>query len=374
MKAKFEVEEGIPYLDNAVTTPVRGDVMEAMLPYLQEKFADPDEPYEPGQQAAEALHDFRAQIAEMAGAKFANVWFTSGGTESNNWVMTCVDEHTHVAAADVEHLSVQRHASTTLAVNGQGEIEVDAVRQAIAAGTTMVSVQHANQETGIIQDVAAIAEVCQEAGVPLHVDAAMSFGVIPVDLLDLGANFLTLSSHKVWGPVGTGALVSDGAYGISPLLVGGEQEMGMRAGPVNLPAVAGFAAAVEILRTSQREWEAVERLRNRIETELGDILKVQIAGADANRLPNMTCMTFPGCDAAFMAAEMERCGGVCVGVGGAGEHGTASRVLAALGYDRSQRESSIRMRFPPWLTAQEADQVIVGVSSALREEQSRPVV
>lgn len=371
MKPKFEVEDGVAYFDNAVTTPIRQSVLEAMLPFLQEKFANPDEPYEPSRQAAEALSDFRAQIAEMVEAKPENVWFTSGGTEANNWVMQ--QTHKRPVAAEIEHRSVSQFIDTPLRVDKQGQVDLDHLQEVISE-SAIVSVQHANQETGIIQDIPAVAEVCRTAGVPLHVDAAMSFGVMPVELVDLGANFLTISSHKAWGPVGAGALVSDGTYEIFPMLRGGSQEFGMRAGPVNMPAVAGFAAAAEHLRTSVLQWQTTENLRNHIETELGDILEITAIGSEVDRLPNMACLTFPGCDAAFVVAEMERRSGACVGVGSTDEPGTSSRVLKAMGVDRMRRESSIRLRFPPWFTTQDADHIIVGVSSALREEQSRPLV
>jgi cysteine desulfurase len=202
----------------------------------------------------------------------------------------------------------------------------------------------------------------------------MSFGVIPVDLFDMGANFITLSSHKAWGPVGAGALVSDGKHEMNPFIRGGGQERNMRAGPVNMAAVAGFAAAAEILRTSREEWKAVGKLRDFIETELKVIAKMTVNGGNVHRVPNMSCITFHGSDGAFMAAELERLYGMCVGIGGAAEEGTSSRVLEAMGVKRVDRESSLRFRFSPWLTKQDANQVIVGVSNALRAEEGRPLI
>lgn len=374
MKASFDVEAGIPYVDNAVTTPLREEVLEAMLPFLQEKFADPAEPYEPGRQAGEVLDDCRGRVAEMVGADPEKVWFTSGGTEANNWVMRCHKRPGMAVCSAVEHLSVLANCPTHLDVNDDGVLEMSTVQQSLDIGdVSIMSVQHANQETGVVQDIPAIAALCAEYGVPLHVDAVMSFGVVPVNLFDLGANFLTLSSHKAWGPLGAGALVSDGKYELRPFLKGGTQEGGMRAGPVNMAAVAGFAAAAEVLRTSVLSWEKVGKLRASIETELMDVTKVVVVGAAAERLPNMSCMMFPGSDATFLAAELESRQGMCVGVGGAAEEGTASRVLEAMGVDRPGREATIRTRLSPWLTRQEADQLVVGISSALRAEETRPI-
>ena len=375
MKPKFEIENGVPYVDSAVTTPLKEEVLEAMLPFLQERFADPGEPYTPGQSAAEALDESREQIAEMTGAEKENVWFTSGGTESNNWILKCFRRPGLPICSSVEHLSVLKNCKTHIDVDDDGVIDQQQLRDILVSGdVSIVSLQHANQDTGVIQDIPYLGELCKEYGTPLHVDASMSFGIIPVDLFELGANFITLSSHKIWGPVGAGALVSDGKYEIEPLIVGGDQEFGMRAGPVNMAAIAGFAAAAEIMRTSVGNWAKVGKMRDFVERELGDVATVRVNGLEADRLPNMSCVTFPGSDGAFMASELERLYGMCVGIGGAAENGTASRVLEAMGLKRKDRESTLRFRFSPWLTQQEADQIIVGVTSTLRAEAGRPII
>jgi cysteine desulfurase len=272
----------------------------------------------------------------------------------------------------VEHLSVLENTSTHIDVDENGVIDMDMLRSCLAVGdVSILSVQHANQETGVIQDIPAISEICKQGGIALHVDASMSFGVIPVDLFDLGANFLTLSGHKAWGPVGVGALVSDGKYDVNPLFKGGKQEGGMRAGAVNMSLIAGFAEASEILRTS--DWNPIEKLRNHLETALKDATKVVVIGESTKRLPNMSCLMFPNSDSTFLASEMERLYGMCVGVGGAAEEGTASRVLQAMGMDRVGREATIRLRLSPWTTRQESDLIIVGCCSALRAEEGKPI-
>jgi len=166
-------------MDNAVTTPLKEQVFEAMLPFLQERFADPAEVYEPGQSASEALEEFREQIAEMVGAQPENVWFTSGGTEANNWALKCHKRPGLPVCSEVEHLSVLANASTHLEVNDDGVLEQSTVQESLDIGDiSIMSIQHANQETGVIQDIPAISALCKEYGVPLHVDAAMSFGVL----------------------------------------------------------------------------------------------------------------------------------------------------------------------------------------------------
>jgi cysteine desulfurase len=372
MKPSFDIENGVPYVDNAVTTPLREQVLDAMLPFLQEKFADPDELYELGQMAKEALSEFREGIAEMVGTNTENVWFTSGGTEANNWILQCIVSAGEPACSAVEHLSVFANASTHIDVDNNGMVDMDMLDEILATGdVSILSIQHANQETGVIQDITSIAELCQNYSIALHVDASMSFGVVEVDMFELGANFITVSGHKAWGPVGVGALISDGSYEISPLLKGGKQEGGMRAGAVNMALIAGFAEASEILRTS--DWSPVEKLRNHIETSLKDSTNVVVIGEKANRLPNMSCLMFPNSDSTFLASEMERLYGMCVGVGGAAEEGTSSRVLQSMGVDRLGREATIRLRFSPWMTKQEADLIIVGSCAALRAEEGKPI-
>lgn len=382
MKPKFELENGIPYIDNAVTTSISENVRMAMLPFLEESFADPneDQSYEPGASAAEVLYSFREKIADMVGAEPENVWFTSGGTEANNWILKCIKRPGLPVCSAVEHLSVLLNCETHIDVDSDGLLDMKQLGELLASGDiSVLSIQHANQETGVIQDIPAIAELCDYAGVPLHVDASMSFGVITVDLFDLGANFLTLSSHKAWGPLGAGVLVSDGKYEVKPWMVGGNQEFGMRAGAVNMPAIAGFVAAAEELRIARTEWKAVEKLQKFIETELSDILEVKVQGAGASRLPNMICLTIRDDgdginEAAFMAAELERLYGLCIGVGGAAEPGTSSRVLDAMGVSSVDREATIRFRFSHRMTRQEANMVIVGISAAIKAQKGRPLI
>lgn len=371
MKPSFDIDNGIPYVDNAVTTSIKDEVLEAMLPFFQEKFADPDELYEIGQMAADALTEFRETIAEIVGAKPENLWFTSGGTEANNWILKCIKRDGLPYGSVIEHLSVYENTDH-IGVDENGMLDLKELASILAVGKiSVLSVQHANQETGIIQDIPAIAEICQKEDVALHVDASMSFGVIPVDLFDLGANFLTLSAHKIWGPVGVGALVSDGKYEVEPLLTGGKQEGAMRAGPVNMALIAGFAKAAELLRVS--DWTQIEKWRNSAELRLKDVTNVVVIGEQSTRLPNMSCLMFPNSDATFLAAEMERLYGMCVGVGGAAEYGSASRVLQSMGLDRPGREATIRFRFSPWMTKQEADLIVVGSCAALRAEEGKPL-
>jgi cysteine desulfurase len=236
---------------------------------------------------------------------------------------------------------------------------------------SVLSVQLANQDTGVMQDIRAVSDLCMSVGVPLHVDASVAFGVEPIDMEEMGIDFLTLSSHKVWGPLGAGALVGNGRFQLSPLLLGGSQEKGMRAGATNMAAIIGFTTASRIMHGKRMEWNRVGRVRDKMEAQLATACNARSIGK--NRLPNMSMVSFDA-DATFIAAEMERMHGMCVGVGGTSESGSISRVLRAMGETRTSCGGALRFRFGPWFNDNAADMIVVGASSAIREERGRKIV
>ncbi len=381
MRPTFEVADKQPYFDNATTTRIPDEVVDAMRPYLYEEFADPGEEYNLGTRAAEALASMRAEMADMVGADPKNFWFTSGGTEANNWAIRCAGHDTGIpVCSEVEHLSVIKPVvageGEMVTVEGNGKVVLDDLAGMLEEHTVrLVSIQRANQETGVIQDIPAIAEICHKDGVPLHVDACMSFGWERFRMDEWGADFITLSSHKVWGPVGCGALVSSGKYQLEPFMLGGDQEGGMRAGPVPMALVAGFHAAMKMMWTGVDERvKRVTRERNRIESDLAGIMPLEVFGKKVDRLANFTNLALPDSDSTFIAADLEHRYGMAVGVGGAAEAGNSSRVLTAMKVKAALRRAALRFRFGPKFGRLEADQVIVGLSSSLREQKARAVV
>jgi cysteine desulfurase len=379
MRPRFDVPDKSPYFDNGVTTRIPDEVVEAMRPYLYEEFADPGEDCRPGERAAEALVLAREEIADMVGAESANVWFTSGGTEANNWVVRCIEGQGIPVCSSIEHLSVLKPVEAMgghlISVDGDGRVFLEDLESILNENKVrLVSVQRANQDTGILQDIRKVSELCQMAGVPLHVDACLSFGWERFSMEEWGADFITLSSHKVWGPVGCGALISSGKYPIAPFILGGAQEFGLRAGPVPLALVVGFHAAMKLMWTGVEERaKRIAELRDLVETDLSEVTRAIEFGATVSRLPNFSCLAFPGSDATFLAADLEHRYGMSVGVGGAAEAGSSSRVLAAMGTTEEMRTSALRFRFGSKFNRDDANQIIVGLSSSLREERSRPV-
>lgn len=379
MKPNFKIEENIPYADNGVTTSISEDVLLAMMPYLQESYGDPDEPYAVGVEAKDVLEEARRDFADLVGCESKNIWFTSGGTESNNWAIRCQDDLKYPICSSIEHLSVLRSVESkkgfVAPVDENGRMDVDDLKVRLGTGeVSVVSLQFANQDTGIMQDLSEVAEACMAASVPFHVDAAMSFGIEPIHMDDMGIDFLTLSSHKVWGPVGGGLLASSGRYELKPLLLGGEQEGGMRAGPVNMAVVAGFLKAAHLTRSNREGWKNVKKLRDTFELNLKEVVGAVTIGGNARRLSNMSMISFPNSDASFLAAEMERMHKACIGIGGTAEKGSASRVLEAMGFKRTVRESTLRFRFSPWFDKRTAGILTCGICSALREERGRQIV
>jgi cysteine desulfurase len=372
---KFEIDDSSArYFDAGVTTPIGEAVRDAMIPFLEELFGDPNEPAEVCVQVSEKLALFREDIADMLDAEPNNLWFTAGGTESNNWVVHGVRGDGVPLCSEAAHLSVlkpikAKHGVIT-PINEDGAIDLESLRENVRLGdVSLVSVQHANSETGVIQDIEAVSEICREHGVPLHVDAAISFGVVPLSL-DSGADFVTLSSHKAWGPLGAGALVSSGRYPIEPWMLGGEQEDGMRAGPVNMAAIAGFHAAAKKLWEMSDEWKKVEKLRDRMENRIASELSEFYVNGSKKRLPNISSMTFIGRDSTMLSAVMEKQYGASVGLGGAGEAGTDSRVLKAMGLSKEDRESSVRVRLGPMTTRDDTNLLRVGLLHAASVDKS----
>ncbi|MCW8840132.1 MAG: cysteine desulfurase, partial [Gammaproteobacteria bacterium] len=239
------------YLDHNATTPLDERVLEAMLPYLRGRYGNPSSVYALGREARAALEQAREQVAELVSAHPSQVLFTSGGTEANNSALKGVARRApqgRIAISEVEHASVQSPAAAlardgwqidTLAVDGEGICHRETLQQALSEQTRMVSVMWANNETGVVQPVAELAEICREQGVIFHTDAVQAAGKLALDFPASGAHLMSLSAHKLYGPKGVGALILDKAVDLEPLLHGGGQERGRRGGTENLAAIVG---------------------------------------------------------------------------------------------------------------------------------------
>jgi cysteine desulfurase len=356
------------YLDWNATTPLRREARAAMEA-AWDLAGNPSSVHAEGRQARRLVEEARAALAGALGALSRNVVFTSGGTEANALALT--PGLRRGPGAPVERLLVSaiEHASvlaggrfpagtiSAIGVTSAGLLDLDRLRTALEGGPpALVSVMLANNETGAVQPVAAAAELVHAAGGLLHVDAIQAFGKIPFDISELGADLVTVSAHKIGGPKGVGALVlAEGVLGPEPLLRGGGQERGHRAGTENVAGIAGFGAAVKTALGS-REGDAnrLETLRNRLETGLRQAPGAIIFSEDAPRLPNTTLFTVPGLKAetAVIGFDLE---GIAVSSGSACSSGKVqpSHVLESMGFGRAIAQGAVRLSLG-WSTS-EAD-------------------
>ncbi len=360
------------YLDHNATAPVPPAVVEAVLPWLGERYGNPSSVHRLGRQARAALDRARAQVAALAGAAPEQVVFTSGGTEANNlallgaagaWegrrgrpgaVAVSAVEHPSVLAA-AEALEARGWRVHRLPVDGAGRLRPEGLEAALAdPELALVSVMWANNETGVLQDLEAVVAAARARGVPVHSDAVQAAGKVPLSFRDAGLALLSLSAHKLGGPKGAGALVVDRALELEPLLRGGGQERGLRGGTEAVPALVGFGAAAELALEGgaeglQARARALEGLRQRLEAGLARALpEAVVAGAEAPRVPNTTLLAVPGVDGEALVLALDQLG-FCLSSGSACESGTGepSHVLLAMGWPEALARGAVRVSLGP---------------------------
>ena len=356
------------YLDWNATTPLRPEAKAAMAK-AWELAGNPSSVHREGRQARRLLEDARAAVAQAVGAASRNVTFTSGGTEAN--ALALVPGVKLAGGSPVRRLLVSaiEHASVLaggrfppglverIGVTPDGLVDLDQLRRALLDGPpALVSIMAANNETGAVQPIAAAAEIVHSAGSLLHVDAIQAFGKIPFDINELDADIISLSAHKIGGPKGVGALVAaDRVEGIEPLLRGGGQERGHRAGTENTAGIAGFGAALAAaLSTMADETARLEALKQRLERGLKQTSGAIIFSENVQRLPNTTLFAVPGqrAETAVIGFDLA---GIAVSSGSACSSGKvqASHVLEAMGFDPSIAQGAVRLSLG-WSTS-EAD-------------------
>ena len=356
------------YLDWNATTPLRPEAREATVAAM-DLSGNPSSVHAEGRRARRLVEDARATIAGAVGALARNVIFTSGGTEANALALTPGLRRAsgapveRLAVSAIEHASVlaggrfPAQAISTIGVTRSGLVDLDRLR-GMLAGTppTLVSIMLANNETGAVQPVTEAGEIVHSAGGLLHVDAIQAFGKIPFDINALNADLLTLSAHKIGGPKAAGALVlGEGLLGPEPLLRGGGQERGHRAGTENLAGIAGFGAAVTAaLRAVDRDAIRLEGLRNHLERGLRQTPEMIVFSDDVTRLPNTTLFTVPGLNAETAVIGFDLAG-IAVSSGSACSSGKVqpSHVLQAMGFGPKLAQGAVRLSLG-WSTS-EAD-------------------
>ncbi|MFC2052354.1 cysteine desulfurase family protein [Chloroflexota bacterium] len=363
------------YLDNAATTPLLPEVREAMLPYLGEAFGNPSCIHGWGDVARDGMETARAQVAQLIGADAGEIIFTGSGTESNNFAIKGLalsqqNKGKHVVASAIDHFSVLHSAKTLekwgfelslVPVDKYGVVDPENVRKSLRKDTVLVSIMHANGEVGAVEPIREIAKITRESNVPFHIDAVATAGTIPVDVRELGVDALSLAGNQFYGPKGVGALWVRKGVRIMPLIDGGVQEGGRRAGTENIPAIVGLGIAAELAKANMTtRIEHLTLLRDRLLTELpAKIDHVVVTGHPRNRLPGSAsfCVEFIEGEAMLMLLNSQ---GVAVTSGSACTSRAlkASHVLIAMGLSHALAQGSLLFSFGLDNTLEDVDYVL----------------
>jgi cysteine desulfurase len=362
------------YFDHNATAPLDPRVLEAMLPYLADAaYGNPSSVHRYGRAARQALDTARAQVAALVGAEVAQLTFTSGGTEANNLALkgyAARHPGRRLLVSAIEHACIVEPAQALarqgvpvewIPADARGQLDQAALEALLAQGNVgLVAVMYANNETGVVQDIPAIAARVRAAGGVLHCDAVQAAGKLPLDFRACGAHSLTLSAHKIYGPRGIGALLLDKTLELEPLLHGGGQEKGLRGGTENLAAIVGFGKAAELAAAELAQRTAHTRaLRERLEAGLRALPGVVIFGDGAERLPNTVQFGTPGFESETLLMALDR-KGIAVSSGSACHSGKTepSHVLLAMGVERGLALSAVRVSFGQNNTMEEVERFL----------------
>ena len=357
------------YLDHAATTPVRPEVFHAMKPYLTTEYGNPSAAYGLGERSTKGIAYARAQIAKAIHANSYEIYFTSGGTESDNWALkgaidyarlTMRQDRCHVITSSIEHAAIKKSAEYLekrgvvidyLAVDSDGLINLFDMEQKMNSSTSLVSIMFANNEIGTIEPVEDIGALCRKYAVPFHTDAVQAIGQVPIDVDKMHIDLLSASAHKFGGPKGIGFLYVKKGCNLEPYIHGGGQERGYRSGTENVANIVGLGKAIE-LADRELEWhiQYVSALRNKLKVALQlafpDCIVNGVACEEgtARRLPNNLNITIPGLNAQELIAYFDK-HNICISAGSAcsAHRMGGSHVLDAIGVDKELQGSTIRM-------------------------------
>ncbi len=372
------------YLDHNATTPLDARVLDAMLPYLREHYGNPSSLHLQGRTARAALDQAREQVAALVNAHPSQVVFTSGGTEANNYALKGVAAKLtpgRIAISAIEHSSLLGAAQglvahgwqcDSIAVDEQCRVSRAALSMVLKSGPRLVSVMIVNNETGVIQDIAALSAQVRAAGAIMHTDAVQAAGKIAVDFPASGAHLMSLSAHKLYGPKGVGALIVDKALDLEPLLQGGGHEMERRAGTENVAGIVGFGAAALLAQQELASRTAhLKTLRDALEQRLRALSGVVVFAAQMQRIANTVLIGVPAIEGETLLMELDR-HGIAVSSGSACASGSPdpSHVLLAMGVDPDAARRVIRISLGKDNTLADIDRLI----TVLNEQISRAQV
>lgn len=370
------------YLDAAATTPVRRQVLESMWPYLTSTYGNPASHHEVGEAAARGLESARRTVAELLGARAAEITFTSGGTEGANTAVKGIalaqPRGRHVIVSAIEHPAVLESARwlgrlgyeiTELAVDAQGLVGPETLAAALRPDTTLVSIQYANNEVGTIQPIAELAEIAREHGVPFHTDAVQAAGWLALDVDRLGVTALSISGHKIGAAKGVGVLFVRRRTPIEPLIHGGGQQRGLRSGTEDVAGAVGMATALQLTRSTDAE--AVRSRRDHFVARIEqDIPGARLTGHPTQRLPGHASFVLPGISGESVLLDLERHGVICSsGSACAAGSDEPSHVLTAMGIPAEVAQTALRFSFEADITDAEldraADELVAAVTGRL---------
>ncbi len=375
------------YMDHSATSPVNPEVLEAMLPYFTESFGNASTLYALGREARTAMENGRKQVASLIGAKPEEVYFTSGGTESDNIAIKGTasrlkNKGNHIITSDIEHPAVEEtckylekngYQVTYLPVGEEGIVKVSDVEEAITDQTILITVMHANNEIGTIQPIKEIGALAREKGIYFHTDAVQSVGKIPVNVEDMNVDMLSISAHKLYGPKGIGALYIKKGVRVDPLLHGGGHERGMRPGTENVPGIVGLGKACQIAEENlEKNMEYVSSLRDRlIKGVLETIEQSYLNGHPTKRLPNNANFRFSSIEGESLVLQLDAKGiNASTGSACSSKKLEPSHVLMAIGLKEVDAHGSLRISLGTENTTEDIDYTITAIGEVVERLRS----
>ena len=377
------------YFDNAASTAVHPEVVKEMLPYFDVQYGNPSSIHQFGRKAKNAIQKARKQVAALIGAEPDEILFTSGGTESNNTILYGIPklqgshlDQNHIITSSIEHEAILQPCKefenigikiTYLPVDEHGIVNPDDITNSINPHTVLVSIMFANNEVGTIQPIKEISKICNKYQIPLHTDAVQAVGKVPINVKELGVDALSISSHKINGPKGVGALFLKKGSTTTPYILGGGQENGMRSGTENVASIVGFGKACEIAKDKLSD--NISHFQTLHSSILSKVVKeiphVKLNGHPQNRIFNNIHLTFLGVNGEDLIIKLDE-HGIAASTGSACSMHTqkASHVLKAMGFNHEQITGSLRISFGYTNTLDEVEQTVEVLKKVVAELRS----
>jgi len=370
------------YLDNAASTPIHKDVLNEMLPFLVEQYGNPSSIHKLGRNANKAIQNARKQTASLINAQADEIFFTSGGTESNNIALygfAHTKKGNHIITSSIEHEAILEPCKrlekdgflvTYLPVSSDGLVDPLDVKNAITKDTCLVSIMFANNEVGTVQPIKEISKICKEKQVPFHSDAVQAVGKMQIDVKDLDLSAISISSHKINGPKGIGALYIKKGTKIEPFILGGGQENGIRSGTENVASIVGFGKACELAKENlQKNITHLKSLRDSLVSKItSEISHVSFNGHKEKRIPNNAHFTFLGVNGEDLIIKLDE-NGIAASTGSACsvKIQKASHVLKAMGFSHEQITGSLRLTVGLFNTLEEIATTVTILKKVVQE-------